>query len=68
MAIIYRKESSRPLSNYKLKINDAAIHLRLQNPGLLRKKRKVLMDAARDKIVADGFKFAKGKSPDSGSC
>ena len=62
MATIYKKESSRPLSKYQLKMNDAAIHLCLQNPGLLRKKRKVLMDAARDKIIADGFQFAKGKS------
>lgn len=62
MAVIYKKESSRPLSKYQLKMNDAAIQLRLQNPGLLRKKRKVLMDAARDKIIADGFQFAKGKS------
>ena len=62
MAIIYKKESFRPLSKYQLKMNNAAIHLCLQNPGLLRKKRKILMDAARDKIIADGFQFAKGKS------
>ena len=61
MAIIYKKESSRPLSKYQLKMNDA-IHLCLQNPGLLRKKQKILTDAARDKVIADGFQFAKGKS------
>lgn len=58
MAIIDKKESSRPLSKYQLKMNDAAVQLCLQNHGLLR---KVLMDAARDKIIADGFQFAKGK-------
>ena len=43
-------------------MNDAAIQLRLQNPGLLRKKWTVLIELARDKKIADGFQFAKGKS------
>lgn len=61
MAIIYRKESARPLSKYQKKINDAAQQLCLQNPGLL-KKRQLLIDTARAQIIADGFQSVKGKS------
>ena len=39
-------------------MNEAAI---LKNPGLLR-KRQALVDAARAKIMKQGFQFVKGKS------
>ena len=42
-------------------MNDASQQLCLQNPGLL-KKRQLLIDTARAKIIADGFQFVKGKS------
>lgn len=61
MATIYKKQSSRPLSNYQLRMNEAAIKLCLKNPGLLR-KRQALVDAAREEIIEQGFQFVKGKS------
>ena len=61
MAIIYRKETNRPLSRYQRRMNDAAQQLCLQNPGLIR-KRQLLIDTARERIIADGFQFVKGKS------
>ena len=42
-------------------MNQAAQELCLGNPGLLH-KRKLLIDAARDKIIEQGFQFVKGKS------
>ena len=42
-------------------MNQAAQELCLRNPGLL-PKRKLLIDAARDKIIEQGFQFVKGKS------
>lgn len=55
MATIYKKQSSRPLSNYQLRMNEAAIKLCLKNPGLLR-KRQALVDAAREEIIEQGFR------------
>lgn len=60
MAVIYRKESRRKLSNYN-KMNAASQDLCVVNPGLL-KNRVLLIEKAREKIIADGFEFAKGKS------
>ena len=60
MAIIYRKETNRPLFEYQ-RMNDAAQQFCLQNPGLIR-KRQLLIDTARERIIADGFQFVKGKS------
>ena len=42
-------------------MNQAAQELCLRNPGLLHKM-KLLIDAARDKIIEQGFQFVKGKS------
>ena len=58
---IYRKETNRPLSKYQRRMNDAAQQLYLQNPGLIR-KRQLLIDTARERIISDGFEFVKGKS------
>ena len=60
-AIIYKKESSRPLSNYHKKMNQAAQEIRKRNPAMLG-KRQSLMEAARTKIMQEGFQFVKGKS------
>lgn len=61
LAVIYKKETSRPLSKYQLAMNKAAQTLCVQQPSLLC-KRKILMECARDKLFADGFEFVKGKS------
>ena len=61
MAIIYKKESKRPLTSYQRRINEAAQELCIKNPGLLH-KRKLLMEEARQKILDEGFQFVKGKS------
>ena len=60
-AVIYKRETSRPLSNYHKKMNEAAQELCIQNPGLIT-KRKQLIEAARSKVIEDGFQFVKGKS------
>ena len=61
MATIYKKETTRPLTNYQKRMNEAAQELCLANPGLLQ-NRKLQLDAAREKIIDQGFQFAKGKS------
>lgn len=60
MAIIYRKETNRPLNKCQEKLNAASQQLCLRNPGLLR-QRQFMIDAAREKVIA-GFQFVKGKS------
>ena len=60
-AIIYKKETSRPLTQYQKRMNEAAQELCLKNPGYIMKRKK-LMEDAREKIIADGFQFVKGKS------
>ena len=59
-ARIYRKEAKRPLSSYQ-KMNDAAEQICLENPSMLR-KRSDLIEAARSRIIEEGFQFKKGKS------
>ena len=45
-----------------VKVPDSnAQHLCLQQPSLIR-KRQMLLELARDKLISDGFQFAKGKS------
>lgn len=61
MAVIYKKEKTRKLSNYHKAMNKAAQDLCIRNPALLR-QRSVLIEKAREKIVAEGFQFVKGKS------
>lgn len=62
MATIYKKETSRPLTNYQKQLNKAAQSLCLENPGLLCKKRSFLIETARQKIIDKGFQFKKGKT------
>ena len=61
MAIIYRKTSTRPLTEYQKRMNSDVQHVCLKNPALLR-KRQLLSDEARKKIIEDRFQFVKGKS------
>lgn len=60
MATIYW---SRPLTKYQLAMNKAVQQLCLTNPGLIRKRSK-LMEQARSSILADGFQFMKGSKND----
>ena len=61
MATIFRKETTRPLTNYQRKMNEAAYELCAANPGLLR-TRSLLMEKACAKIIEEGFQSVKGKS------
>lgn len=61
-AIIYKKLSCRPLSKYQLAMNSAAQEICTARPGMLLGKRHDLIQAARSKIISDGFQFVKGKS------
>ena len=65
--IIYKKETTLPLTNYQKRMNQAAQELCLGNPGLLH-KRKLLIDAACNKIIEQGFQFVKGKSRSKKVC
>ena len=49
------------ITNYHHKMNAASQYLCVVNPGLL-KNRVLLIEKAREKIMADGFEFAKRKS------
>ena len=62
MATIYKKESKRPLTNYQRRVNEAAVELCLQNPGLLH-TRKTLIETARSKIIDEGFQFVNSLGP-----
>lgn len=61
MAIIYKRESKRPLTNYQKRVNEAAIELCLRHPGLLH-TRQHLLESARAKVIEGGYQFVKGKS------
>ena len=61
LAVIYKKDTSRPLSKHQLAMNEAAQALALDQPSLIR-KRQMLLDLARDRVIASGFQFVKGKS------
>ncbi len=61
MAKIFKKESSRPLTNYQKQINYEAGMLALDNPALLA-RRGNLLELAREKVVDSGYTFVKGKS------
>ena len=60
-AIIFRKTTNRPLSDFQLRVNEAAIELALAQPSLVR-KRGELLEMARKKVADDGYCFKKGKS------
>lgn len=59
---IYRKESSRPLSEYQKAINVAVGDICVQNPVMMSASKGDLLEAARQKVISSGFKFKKGKS------
>ena len=57
MATVYKKVSSRLVTNYQVAINKAAQELCLKNPGLL----KEMIAKAHEHIITAGFKFGKRK-------
>lgn len=59
-ASIYKKDTTRPLSDYQKKVNKAAQDICVKNPSLLRSRQK-LLEAARSK-VDETYQFKKGKS------
>lgn len=59
-AKIYRKEKSRPLTEYQRLINEAAQEICIQNPTMLRSRAR-LLEAAREKVDST-YSFKKGKS------
>ena len=62
-AVIYHKTANRPLNDFEIRVNDAAIELAVGDPSLLRKgNRGELLDKARKKVADDGYCFKKGKS------
>ena len=61
MAIIYRKTTSRPLTDYQKRMNSAAQQLCLKSPALV-KKWQLLIDEAGKKILEEGFQFVRGKN------
>ena len=62
-ALIFRKIANRPLSDFQVRVNHAAIELALGQPSLLRKgNRGELLEKACRKVADDGYYFKKGKS------
>ena len=61
MAKIFKKETTRPLTNYQKHINEEAGMLALSDPSLLC-RRGHLLAQARSKVVEKGYTFVKGKS------
>ena len=56
-ARIYRKETSRSLTEYHKRMNKAAEEICLANPSMLRKRN----EAACTHFIEEGFQFKKGK-------
>ena len=59
--LFINKNTSRPLTRYQECINAASVEICLQNPAAL-VNRAALISSAREKIMKEGFVFAKGKS------
>ena len=61
MAKIYKREVTRPPSNYQKMINEVAGELAVQDPSLL-SRRGNLLDLARVEVQQRGYNYVKGKS------
>uniref|UniRef100_A0A1X7VJN1 Uncharacterized protein n=1 Tax=Amphimedon queenslandica TaxID=400682 RepID=A0A1X7VJN1_AMPQE len=59
-ATIYKKQDIRPLTQYQIKINEAAQNICLSNPSKLR-NHSALLEAAKA-IVNQSYEFKKGES------
>ena len=60
-AILFRKSINRPLTDFQVRVNKAAVELALSQPCLIR-KRNDLLNMARKKVADSGYVFKKGKS------
>ena len=60
-AKIFRKDSSRPLTDYQKQVNFHAGKLAIANPALLC-KRGELLELARTEVHESGYTYKKGKS------
>lgn len=60
-AIIYGKNSTRPLTNYEKAINRASIAFALDDPSLLIQKGR-LFDLSKKKLLEEGYQYKRGKS------
>lgn len=62
-AIIYRKTANRPLSNFQMLVNEAAVEIAVSQPSLTRKgNRGILLEKARQLVADNGYNFKKGVS------
>ena len=60
-AMIFKKETTRPLTDYQKRINEEAGKLALTHPELL-SRRGELLEKAQELVVMSGYTFKKGKS------
>ena len=60
-ARFYGKDSSKPITVFQRKVNEAAEELALACPSLLH-TRQTLLERARKKVDDDGYVYKKGKS------
>ena len=60
-AVIYKKETVGPLSDYQKGVNEAAREICVDNPTMLRNRGR-LLEAAKQKVHEGGYAFKKGKS------
>ena len=61
--LIYHKIANSALSDFHIRVNDAAIELAFGQPGLLRKgNRGEMLEKAHRKVADDEYWFKKGKS------
>lgn len=54
-ARIYKKKSSRPLSNYQKQVNEEAAQLALSDPSLLN-RRGDLLELAQKRVYQKGYR------------
>lgn len=60
LAIVYKKESLRKLTDYQKRINDVSQEICVKNPTMLRNRKKLLLACQEE--VNKTYQFKKGKS------
>ena len=60
LAIVYKKESLRKLTDYQKRINDVLQEICVKNPTMLRNRKKLLLACQEE--VNKTYQFKKGKS------
>jgi len=64
--LIYKKETTGPLTEYQKRINEEVGKLALVHPELLIRQGE-LLERARDMVVESGYAFKKKASPVRGN-